>query len=210
MDHGEIVKARYDTVADRYLAHRPRNTADIRLLDRLIESAPKDATLLDAGCGAGVPVTEILAQRFEVTGVDFSKEQILRAQRLVPRARFLCADLRAVEFPKDTFDALCSYYAIIHIPRMDHAALLKRLAHFLRPGGVALLCLGAGDLPSDSVPDYLGAPMYWSHFDASTNEQLVKQSGLRVEWTTLVDDVTSPGASHLFVFARKPDGSSER
>ena len=52
--------------------------------------------------------------------------------------------------------------------------------------------------------------MYWSHFDASTNEQLVKQSGLRVEWTTLVDDVTSPGASHLFVFARKPDGSSER
>jgi ubiquinone/menaquinone biosynthesis C-methylase UbiE len=46
-----------------------------------------------------------------VTGVDFSAAQIARARALVPAARFVCADLRAVEFPDAYFDAICSYYA---------------------------------------------------------------------------------------------------
>ena len=208
MDHSQVVREGYDAIVERYLAMRPRDTADVRLIDRLIASVPKGGAILDAGCGAGVPITELLASHFDVTGVDFSEEQISRARQLVPRARFLCADLRSVEFPRAHFDAICAYYSIIHIPRQDHAAVLKRFESFLRPGGVALLCLGAGDLPSDTVSDYLGAPMFWSHFDAKTNTRLVEQSGLTVEWTTLVEDTTSPGAGHLFVFARKPKESS--
>jgi ubiquinone/menaquinone biosynthesis C-methylase UbiE len=208
MDHSQVVREGYDAIVERYLAMRPRDTADVLLLDKLIASVPKDGTVLDAGCGAGVPITELLVNHFDVTGVDFSEEQISRARQLVPRAQFLCADLRTVEFPAAYFDAICAYYSIIHIPRQDHAAVLKRFERFLRPGGVALLCLGAGDLPSDTVPDFLGAPMFWSHFDAKTSTRLVEQSGLAVEWTTLVEDTTSPGAGHLFVFARKPQGSS--
>ena len=204
MDHSQVVREGYDAIVERYLAMRPRDTADVRLLDRLIESVPKGGAVLDAGCGAGVPITELLVGHFDVTGVDFSEEQISRARQLVPQAHFLCADLRSVEFPPACFDAICAYYSIIHIPRQDHTAVLKRFEHFLRPGGVALLCLGAGDLPSDTVSDFLGAPMFGSHFDAKTNTRLVEQSGLTVEWTTLVEDITSPGAGHLFVFARKP------
>jgi SAM-dependent methyltransferase len=108
-----------------------------------------------------------------------------------------------VEFADASFDAICSYYAIIHVPRDDHAALYARFARFLKPGGVALLCLGAQDLPYDYEDDYLGAPMAWSHFDAATNQRLIAASGLELEWAQQVEDISGAG-SHLFVLAARP------
>ena len=202
MDFGDIVRSGYDRIVEPYLAQRSPDTADVKLLNHLVERLAPGSSVLDAGCGAGVPIARLLSESFRVTGVDFSPAQIARARALVPGARFLCADLRTVEFPDAHFDAICSYYAIIHIPRDDHAALLARLARFLRPGGLALLCLGAQDLPYDHTDDYLGAPMVWSHFDAATNRRLIEASGLRIEWTRDVEDLP-PGGSHMFVLAAR-------
>lgn len=40
-------------------------------------------------------------------------------------------------------DVICSYYAIIHIPRQEHRPLLVNFHRMLKPGGFGLLCLGA-------------------------------------------------------------------
>jgi len=196
------VRSSYDRIVEAYLTQRRADTPDVALLKHLIQRVAPGSAVLDAGCGAGVPIAQLLSEHFRVTGVDFSAAQIARARALVPAARFVCADLRAVEFPDAYFDAICSYYAIIHIPRDDHAALLARFARFLKPGGVALLCLGAQDLPYDHTDDYLGAPMVWSHFDAATNRRLVEASGFTTEWTRDVGDVPS-SASHMFVLATR-------
>jgi len=202
MDFAPIVRSSYDRIVEAYLAQRRADTADVELLRHLVERLAPGSSVLDAGCGAGVPVARRLSENFHVTGVDFSPAQIARARSLVPNAQFLCADLRTLEFPDAHFDAICSYYAIIHIPRDDHAALLARLARFLKPGGLALLCLGTQDLPYDHTDDYLGAPMVWSHFDAATNRSLVEASGLRIEWTREIGDLP-PGGSHMFVLATR-------
>ena len=204
MDFSETVKASYNQIAEPYLAQRGADTADVRLLARLIERLLPDCAVLDAGCGAGVPITRILAESFRVTGVDFAEAQAARARRLVPTAQFVCTDLRTVEFPDASFDAICSYYAIIHIPRDHHAALFARFARLLKPGGLALLCVGAQDLLHDYADDYFGVPMVWSHFDGATNGRLIEASGLQIEWTERVEDAGAPDASHLFVLARKP------
>ncbi len=203
MDFSDDVKAGYNDIADAYLAQRGKGSADVKLLDRFSGQLAAGSTVLDAGCGAGVPVTRILAEVFRVVGVDFAEAQLARARHLVPKARFVCANLRTVEFKKASFEAICSYYAIIHIPREYHADLFARFARFLKPDGLALLCLGDGDLPYDATDDYLGVPMAWSHFDAVTNERLIEASGFEIEWKERVEDATSPGSYHLFVCARK-------
>jgi trans-aconitate methyltransferase len=58
----------------------------------LLERLPSGADLLDLGCGAGLPTTARLAQRFTVTGVDISPRQIERARINVPDATFINAD----------------------------------------------------------------------------------------------------------------------
>ncbi|MCK7480738.1 MAG: methyltransferase domain-containing protein [Candidatus Moduliflexus flocculans] len=86
MDHKETVKSGYDKVADQYLAQRRRDTADVRLLNDFIELLAPNSKVLDAGCGAGIPITQMLAEHFDVIGVDFSEAQIKSARKNVPNA----------------------------------------------------------------------------------------------------------------------------
>ncbi len=203
MDFKETVKAGYNKIAQRYLEERRRASEDIRLLDDLIARLPADARVLDAGCGAGMPVAQILSQRFKVTGVDFSRAQIELAKKHVPKAEFICQDMTELDFPTNSFDGICSYYAIIHIPRDEHQSLLVNFHRMLKPGGYALLCLGAENLIDDIDENFLGTRMYWSHFDAETYLKILKEAGFTVIWSKRVADESCAGSGHLFVLLQK-------
>ncbi|HSL44564.1 MAG TPA: class I SAM-dependent methyltransferase [Anaerolineales bacterium] len=208
MDFKKIVKDGYNSIADRYLAERTRDSADVRLLGELMERLPAHAKVLDAGCGAGVPISQLLSQRFEVTGVDFSKAQIKLAERNVPNAKFICEDMTRLNFADEVFDGITSYYAIIHIPREEHEALLVEFHRMLKPGGLALLCLGAEHLLDDMDENYLGTRMYWSHYDSETYLKMLKDTGFQIIWSRIVTDETCEGAGHLFVLAQKSRNES--
>jgi len=204
MNYKETVKAGYNIIAERYLAERTRDSEDIRLLDDLIERLPANASVLDAGCGAGVSIAQKLSKRFKVTGVDFSEAQIELARKQVPRADFICQDMTTLEFPENSFDGICSYYAIIHIPREEHRSLLMNFYRMLKPNGFALLCLGAENLVDDIDENYLGARMYWSHYDTDTYLKMLKDCGFSLIWSKYVGDESfDAGAGHLFVLAQK-------
>ena len=70
--------------------------------------------------------------------------------------------------------------------------------------------LGVNDLPEEVEEDYLGARMYWSHYDAATNLCLLQECGFEIVWSKIVPDSTCPDAAHLFVLARKGHTSSPR
>jgi ubiquinone/menaquinone biosynthesis C-methylase UbiE len=203
MNYKNLVKAGYNKIADRYLEERTRDSEDIRLLDALIARLPAHANVLDAGCGAGVPVAQILSEHFNVTGIDFSEAQIELAKKNVPNARFLCEDMTKLDFPINTFDGITSYYAIIHIPREEHQPLLSNFHRMLKPGGFALLCLGAEHLIDDIDEDYLGTRMYWSHYDTGTYLKMLTDCGFSLIWSKRVEDETCEGAGHLFVLMQK-------
>ena len=203
MDFKKTVREGYNTIANRYLAERTRDSEDVRLLNDFIERLPADAKVLDAGCGAGIPISQRLSERFQVTGVDFSEAQIELAKKNVPNATFLCEDMTKLDFPENTFDGITSYYAIIHIPREEHQGLLTNFYKMLKPGGFALLCLGAEHLIDDVDENYLGTRMYWSHYDTETYLKMLKECGFSIIWSKRVADETCEGAGHLFVLAQK-------
>jgi 2-polyprenyl-3-methyl-5-hydroxy-6-metoxy-1,4-benzoquinol methylase len=203
MDFKKTVREGYNAIANNYLAGRTRNSADVRLLDDFMDHLAANAQVLDAGCGAGVPISQMLSERFKVTGVDFSEAQIELAKQNVPHATFLCDDMTQLDFPENTFDGITSYYAIIHIPREEHQALLANFHRMLKPGGLALLCLGAEHLIDDIDENFYGARMYWSHYDRETYLQLLKELGFQIIWSRLVADESCEGAKHLFVLAQK-------
>src|SRR5918996_462484 len=197
MDFKKTVKEGYNAIADRYLAERTRDSEDVRLLDELIERLPRNANVLDAGCGAGVPISQMLSEHFYVTGVDFSEAQIELAKKHVPKGNFICQDMTKLDFPDGSFDGICSYYAIIHIPREEHRSLLANFYRMLKPGGFALLCLGAEHLVDDIDENYLGTRMYWSHYDTKTYLKMLKDCGFMIIWSRRVADETCEGSGHL-------------
>mgnify|MGYP001206771875 CR=1 FL=1 len=203
-DPRRIVRAGYDRIAADYLAARPRDAGDVRLLAELVARVPSGGRVLDAGCGAGVPVAEGLRRAgLEVVGLDLARAQLELARRLVPTVTVVHADLTALPFPAAAFDGVVSFYAVIHVPRSEHADVFAELRRVLRPGGAALLCLGARDLAEDLDPEsWLGTPMFWSHFDAETNLTLLGEAGYRVVFHRLVPDPMGHG-QHLFALVER-------
>lgn len=210
MGYKHVVQSGYDRIAERYLEARRKesDSEDVALLQELVGHLPQRALVLDAGCGAGVPIAKALSTHYEVFGVDVARNQIHLARLLVPVAHFLCGDIASLPFRARVFDAICSYYAIIHVPRDEHRGILRDFWRVLKPGGLLLACMGAEDVREDMEEDYYGAPMFWSHFDADTNLEIVQDAQFDVLRSGLVVDATSPGAHHLFVLARR--GSTER
>ncbi len=200
-----VVRAGYDEVAERYLAERTLDGADVELLAGFVNRVPAGARVLDAGCGAGVPVPRVLvAAGLAAVGLDLSLRQLELAQDLVPACGLVHGDLASLPLPDAFFDGVVSYYAIIHVPRDEHRNVFAEVRRVLRPGGWALLCLGAGDLPEDHDQDsWLGTAMYWSHFDATTNRELVREVGLDLVHDDVVPDPMGH-RGHLFVLARRP------
>ncbi|HET9015928.1 MAG TPA: class I SAM-dependent methyltransferase [Thermomicrobiaceae bacterium] len=201
-DPKAVVARGYDRIGERYAAgalaapQGPR----ARYLDLLLERLPAGASVLDLGCGVGVPVAEALARGFAVTGVDASAHAVTLARRNVPAGRFVQGDMASVDLPAETFDAVVAFYSIIHLPRDEHARVFARIARWLRPGGLFVASLGARDLAAGTDEDWLGVPMYWSHFDAATNRRLVAAAGLTVEWS---EEIATGDERFLWVVARR-------
>jgi SAM-dependent methyltransferase len=151
--------------------------------------------------GAGLPVaSELIARGFEVVGVDASEEQIERARTNVPRARFIHADMTTVAFTAATFDAVAAFYSISHVPRAEHAALLRRIAGWLRPAGRFLASFGVS--AGDWTGQWLGTTMFFSHHDAEQAKQLVLNAGFVIERADMLEQ-DNEEATFLWITARK-------
>lgn len=135
-DPKDIVRRGYDAVSLRYDEAYGAETKYRAWLSDLGRRIPDGGTVLDLGCGSGVPVARTLAAAgCRVTGIDISEVQIRRARKRVPQAEFIHADAATATFDADSFDAVVSFYSLIHLPLAEQPPLLRRIAGWLRPGG---------------------------------------------------------------------------
>ena len=202
-----VVETGYDRMAERYLASKDaEDPTTLAALDELARELSPGAAVLDLGCGAGVPATRRLAQRFAVTGVDLSTRQLELARQHVPAANFLKADMTDLSFAPEAFAAVVAFHSIIHLPRAEHPALLGKIRRWLKPGGVFLATWALGEWEGEENDwEGWGAPMRWSHHDGETSLELLRGAGFAIE---RAEDRTTRGTrgdeSWLWVFARKP------
>jgi SAM-dependent methyltransferase len=206
-DPKRLVAAGYDAIAQRYLEWSALRPSAVRLhyLQKALDLIPAGADVLELGCGAGIPMTRALAAGRRVTGVDISATQIGLARRNVPAATLLQADMTQVEFAPASFDAVLAFYSLTHVPRDEQPELLRRVRGWLRPGGVFLGSMGADASPDGVEDDWLGVPMFFSHFGAKRNRRLVEEAGLVIEEARIrIEPEDRHDARFLWIVARAP------
>jgi cyclopropane fatty-acyl-phospholipid synthase-like methyltransferase len=177
----DLVGRGYDLIGDRFAEWRDRIVGDPRRYweDELVSRLDDGARVLELGCGAGVPDTQRLATRFQVTGVDVSAEQVRRARAVVPQADFLRADFTALELEPESFEAVVSFYAFNHVPRERLAPTFARIHRWLVPHGLLMTALGTSDIEG-WTGEWLGAPTFFSSFPPRTNTRLVREAGFSI------------------------------
>jgi SAM-dependent methyltransferase len=202
----DLVRRGYDAISEAYRSDdgqpNPTGAEDMARyrgwIDELAELISSPSRILDLGCGSGLPGTKLLVEKgFEVVGLDFSEVQIERARRLVPGANLVRADMAEWDAEPASFDAVVSFYALIHVPLEDQRALLPRIRRWLRPGGYLMAIVGHQRWTG--VEEYLGAPMFWDHADAATYLDWLEQAGLRPIWHRYVPEGK---VGHVLVLAQ--------
>lgn len=201
----KIVRQGYDYLSYDYRTDdTPDDLGDYSSwVEILAQRLPPKSPVLDIGCGCGLPATKLLAQRFDVTGVDFSEVQIGRAKRLVPNAKFVHCDISEFSFPAESFAAIVSFYAIIHMPIHEHPLLFRNVESWLQPSGYFLATVGHNEWTGEEEA-YLGVTggtMCWSHADEATNVRWLGEAGLHVHSVRFVPEGDS---GHTLAFSQKP------
>lgn len=114
----------------------------------LIPHVPPGASVLDAGCGAGLFLALLAATVPNISGVGFdsSRPAIDAAVRMTERfqALGLPANLRfvrldaAASWPEGLFDVVSMVDVMHHVPPAGQRSALARAAASLKPGGLLL------------------------------------------------------------------------
>jgi SAM-dependent methyltransferase len=204
-DIKRLIAESYDRIAERYLEWRAEQHKEgaEAWVSILRQHAGTRLRVLDVGYGAGIPLTKALAEISDVTGLDISAHQINLARRNVPNARFIHGDIVDADFPPDSFDAVVGSYSFIHIPRAEHQDLFRKIASWLRPGGLLLANFGIGNIEVDYEENWLGVPMFWSSFDSESERSAMAAAGLELIFDKIETEIED-GQPHrwLIVLAR--------
>jgi SAM-dependent methyltransferase len=117
---------------------------------------PDTGRLLDVGCGAGRAVLALSQAGYWVTGIDVSQPMLAAGRSLSAQARLGAADLLALPFADETFEATLMFFgAVQHIPGQDkRSRAMAELARVTQPRGRLIVGL-------DNLAPALICYTYW-------------------------------------------------
>lgn len=195
----EGMQAVYERQAAHFDAHRDRSGLENAWLERFAARLPAGASVLDAGCGTGDPVSAWFIRRgYALTGVDYAAAMIAIAEARWPEAEWRLADMRTLELGR-TFDGVLSWHAFYHLSLAEQREGLARLCAHLRPGG--MLMLTVGPRAGEAIGYVGGEPVYHASFNRSGYAAQLDALGVELE-TLEVSDQDAGGASVLLAVRR--------
>ncbi|CZR58411.1 related to O-methyltransferase [Phialocephala subalpina] len=203
-----LVEESYNSIAQRYLDWTTSTPSPRTLwLEKLLSRISSNSNVLELGCGAGVPCTQLLVRHCSegtVTGVDISATQLELAKKHVPGAKLLKNDMMNLEFKEGSFDGVVGFYSLVHLPREEQGILMKSIRRWLKDEGLLLVNLAVFGGEGSYNSDWLGGGMFWSAWDEGGNMEMMKTAGFDILDQMVIND-TEDGREvpFLWVLARK-------
>jgi cyclopropane fatty-acyl-phospholipid synthase-like methyltransferase len=113
---------------------------------------PSGATVIDLGCGTGVPISQALIERgFKVYGVDASPTIVAAFRARFPSAPVECPTVEDSDFFARTFDGVVAWGLFFLLDAEVQRRLIKKVAGVLQRGGRLLFTAPneSGSFPPD-------------------------------------------------------------
>lgn len=108
-------------------------------------------SILDMGFGTGTLTARFYAEGFDITGIDFSAEMLVKAKVKMPQAKLYHASFS--DLPTDIFNwkfsSIIFTYSIHHLGYNQQYSLIKQLVPLLQEGGAVVI----GDVMTATTED---------------------------------------------------------
>lgn len=130
----------YESVAERYIPHRVgQSLVGIETVRNWATRLPLHASVLDLGCGPGVPLSQTLIDRgCRVYGIDASPTMAAAFHARFPACPVECGSVLTSRFFDRSFDGVLSWGLIFLLKPREQELLIHKMAAALAPGGQLL------------------------------------------------------------------------
>jgi 2-polyprenyl-3-methyl-5-hydroxy-6-metoxy-1,4-benzoquinol methylase len=194
MTSSEDLSNGWEAAAAHLIASRGRSGIGISTLREWARGLPAGSSILDVGCGSGVPVSEtLIGDGFQVFGVDASPTLVEAFRLRFPEAAVACEAVERSAFFGRTFPGIVAIGLIFLLPAHTQRDLIRRLGSVLSPGGQLLFTSPAQrctwtDITTGRPSLSLGAGEYGA---------LLSGAGL-----TVTSNYVDEGENHYYAAAR--------
>lgn len=128
----------YEKKAPAFIQVRGQNTDGVgtTAVRKWARALPQNATVLDIGCGTGIPVSKVLVDEgLTVYGIDASPTLVEAFRRNLPNAYVACESVENSPFFNRKFDAVISWGLIFLLSKKAQGDMIKKVSNGLRSGG---------------------------------------------------------------------------
>ena len=158
------------TVIDVYQRHgswwadqRGDRLAEGDWLDRFCALLPAGGSVLDIGCGSGLPIArELIRRGFRVTGVDGASTMLALFRRNLPGVSAQLSDMRRLSLGR-RFDGLLAWDSFFHLSPAEQRAMFFRFRAHAAPG--AALMFTSGPREGTAIGALQGDPLHHGSLD---------------------------------------------
>jgi len=150
----------YERHALEWVGDRSRQTNffEKSWFDRFIALARPGGTILDLGCGFGKPIAAyLIAQGFDVCGVDSSPTMISLCRKDFPEREWLVADMRTLALGR-RFDGVLAWDSFFHLNFDDQRRMFPVFRAHAAPGAPLMFTSGPGH--GEAIGNLHGEALY--------------------------------------------------
>jgi predicted TPR repeat methyltransferase len=183
-EDAERIAGLYERHAAAWDRARLQSTPPTRWLQAFISAMGPNASVLDLGCGAGVPMAAcLIGAGVRITGFDTSPALIALACSRFPDQRWRVGDMRNLALG-ETFDGILAWHSFFHLTPGDQAAMFAVFAAHLKSGGA--LMFTSGDEEGIALGEFEGEPLYHASLSPQHYRALLAAHGF-----TVIDHIAS-------------------
>jgi 2-polyprenyl-3-methyl-5-hydroxy-6-metoxy-1,4-benzoquinol methylase len=176
-DQGSVLDV-YQRHGAACAALRGRGLVEAPWLERFCGLIPAGGTVLDIGCGAGVPMAQALTARgYAVTGIDGAPTMVALFQHNLPGAPVHLADMRTLSLD-ERFAGLLAWDSVFHLSPEDQRPMFARFAAHAAPG--AALMFSSGPAEGSAIGTLEGEPLYHGSLGADEYRSLLAAAGFEL------------------------------
>lgn len=207
MDKTKFAVAGYEKIARKYTKLYFNDKSDLRFFNKFLTYLPPKGKILDIGCGPGTFAQHLFKKGFLVEGIDLSTSMIKIAREKLPLIKFKLMDMRRLDYPSESFDAIFTAYSLIHIASLEIPETLKGFYRVMKPRGLLGLINQKGE--ADKIvaePLQAGEKMFFNLFTKKRLKDFLINAGFKLEYLKEADLIDTEGSGSdrvIYTIARK-------
>jgi SAM-dependent methyltransferase len=121
----------YEDVASEFIVGRGRNSSSVgaSVVAEWSRALPAGGTVLDLGCGTGVPISQVLVERgFKAFGADASPTIVAAFRARFPGVPVECAAVEGSDFFARTFHGVIAWGLFFLLDAYVQRRLIQKIA----------------------------------------------------------------------------------